>query len=158
MFRQEITADQHRHASRDLAHRFEQGQTTVDLDSFVGQCGDAGPQQRFRQGAVRREVQVGEQNLPALQQGVFRGLRLLDLDDQLGPGKHRGMVLEQRGAGLGVFLIRIAGARPGRPLDKHGMPALNQLIRRGGEQGHAVFLLLNFLGKADDHSSRRDGQ
>src|SRR5438034_1126933 len=74
------------------------------------------------------------------------------------PGTHRGMVLEQRGAGLGVFLIPIAGARPSRPFDKHGMPALNQLIRRGGEQGHAVFLLLNFLGKADDHSSRRDGQ
>ena len=70
---QEIAAHEHAHAPGDLAHRLEQRQAAVHLDGFVGDAGDARSQQRLGQRPARGEVQVGEEDLPGPQQGVFVG-------------------------------------------------------------------------------------
>jgi hypothetical protein len=60
VFRQKISAHQHGHAARDFAHGFEQGQAAVDLDSFVGERGNARLHQRLHDGLVGGEMQVGK--------------------------------------------------------------------------------------------------
>ncbi len=50
-------------------------------------------------------MQVGEQDLPALEQLALFGERLLDLHDHLGPGEDIGRRGGDLGAGAHVFLI-----------------------------------------------------
>ena len=57
----------------------------------------------------------------------------------------------QRRAGLFVFGIGITRAHTRAALDQHLMAAPDELIRAGGQERHAIFLLFDFLGDADDH-------
>src|ERR1044071_4270827 len=50
-------------------------------------------------GARSGEVKVGEEDLVLAQRADFRRLRFLDLDDQLGRGKHIGRLGQDLGAG-----------------------------------------------------------
>ena len=108
-------------------------------------------QQRFGQRFVRRQVQVGEEQLAGAQQGIFRGLRFLDLDNQVGPLKHRGMIVHQLCAGLFVIVVRVTGPGPGAAFDEDLVPALDELISRRRQQRDAILLVFDFFGNADGH-------
>jgi hypothetical protein len=56
-------------------------------DGFIGDGGDATPEQVPRLLRIRREVEVGEQHLPRAQARPFRGLRFLHLHDHVGFGE-----------------------------------------------------------------------
>jgi hypothetical protein len=51
-----------------------------------------------------------------------------------------------------VFRIRITGADARAAFDQHLVPALDELIRAARQERHAIFLLFDFLGNADDHN------
>ena len=99
-------------------------------------------------------MQVGEEDLARPQQRVFGGQRLLDLHHQVGLFERRRVVVHQRRAGLLVIRVGIARAGAGVALDQHLVAAFDELISRRGQQRHAVFLVFDFLGDADDHRER----
>ena len=66
--------------------------------------------------------------------------------------EHRGVRIHERGARLFVFRVGIARAGARAAFDEHLMAALDELIRAGGQQRHAIFLLFDFPGNADDHA------
>ena len=90
--------------ARDLAHRRQQRQPAARvLDGLVGDAGRARVDQALRELGVRRQVQVGEQRVARLEQRDLDGLRLLDLDDHVGLGEHRGGVGQDLRALRGVL-------------------------------------------------------
>ena len=108
-----------RHPAGDLAHRREQRQSAAFVgDRLVGDGDAAGLEQPLRLGRVRREVEVGEQDLALAQHPDLGRLRLLDLDHQLGSAEHgRGVRHDLGAGGLIVRVVeidRLARRRPGR--------------------------------------------
>src|ERR1041385_4810 len=75
------------------------------LDGLVGDAGGAGVDQPLRERGVGREVEVGEQDVARLEPGDLVGLRLLDLDAQVGLGEHRGGIGDDRRALGDVVLV-----------------------------------------------------
>ena len=76
----------HGHAARDFAHRREQRQAAARRrHRLVGDADRVARDERLRLRGIGREMQVGEQDLPFAQHRAFGGLRLLHLDDHLGP-------------------------------------------------------------------------
>ena len=151
MFREEISAHQHAHAPGDLAHGFEQRQTAVHLDGFIGDAGGPRFHQRLGERLAGGEVQIGEENLAGPQQGQFDGQRFLDLDDEFGLGKNLLVRADELGAGGLVFRIRITGTDARAGFDDDDVAAFDELIRAAGQQGDTIFLFLNFLWDANDH-------
>ena len=126
----------------------------VDLDGLVGDAGSPALRQGFRERAVGGEMQVREQNLPAPQEGVFLGQRFLHLDDEVRLGKNGGVLANHRRPGLFVIGVRVAGTNARAAFDEDAVPVFAQLVRGRGQQRHAVFLLFDFLGDADNHRFR----
>ena len=87
---QAMGADLHGHAAGDLAHWRQQRQRAGAVgDRLVGDAGGARLHQPLGLRLVGGEMEVGEQDLATPQQGDLGGLRLLDLDDQVGRREHR---------------------------------------------------------------------
>ena len=119
-------------------------------DHFIGHGGHAGFHQGLGQGDVGGKVKVGEENLIFSQERVFGRQGFLDLDDQVG-GKGIGMIRNDFGSRLDVFLVGVAGADSGFLLHKNLMAPLRQLVGGGGQEGDAGFLGLDLTWNADDH-------
>ena len=89
----------HSHPASDLAHGCQQRQAAVNAGNGLV-CDTY--RARLDQGSglirVRGKVQVGVKNLTGAQHGAFLGLRLFDLDDHIGLGKHASRIRYQRGA------------------------------------------------------------
>ena len=81
----------------DLAHRCEQRQpAVVGLDRLVGDADRARSRSAPRELGCGREVQVGEEHLPAANARVLRRQRLLDLEHQLGVAPRPGRLAQRR--------------------------------------------------------------
>ena len=61
------------------------------------------------------------------------------------------MVVRQRGPGLLVIGIGIAGDDPGAALHRHGVSLLHQLVGDRGEQSDPLFLFFDLLGDGYFH-------
>jgi len=154
MFRQKIAADKNRHAPGDFAHRLEQRKAAIHLDGFIGQTRHTGFCQCFGQRPIRRQVQIGQEQLAGTQQRAFGRLRFLHFDNQVGLLKRRGVVVQEFRAGLFVVAVRVAGADACTALDNHLVPALDKLIGGGREQRDTILLVFDFFGNAYDHGAR----
>ena len=122
-------------------------------DGLVGYGGGAGTHQRAGLLGVRRQVQVGEQNLSRRKSGAFFQLRLLDLDDHLRCAENRVGVTGDLGAGSGVFRVVKPDTRACVGFDQHAVPFPGEpgcSIRR---QSNPVLVNLYFFGNADAHFS-----
>ena len=150
---EKVTADQDGHAPRDLAHRLQQRQPVIDLDGFIGQCRDSRAHERFRQLTAGGQVQVGEEELARAQEGVFGWQRLFDLHHQLCFFEHGRVVIHQPGAGLLVIGVQISGPSARAALDHDLMPAPDELVGRGRQQGDPELLRFDFFGNPDNHSA-----
>ena len=147
-----LRAHLHAHASGDFAHRREQRQRAVALaDGFVGHAVDFGGEQLVGEFGQGREVQVGEEDEVGAEESVLGRLRLFDFDDEIGalPDLRRGV--EDRRAGLRVFLVgeRTAFARVS--LDQDFMARFAQRGNAAGHEPYACFVVFDFLRNADDH-------
>ena len=124
----------HRHPSGDFAHRGQQRQLAVGgLHGLVRDRVDPPLQQELGQLLGRGEVQIGEQLLPFTEPVELRRNGLLDLHDQVSPGKHV--------VGRAEHCIRQAGARPAAPAPSparrawRGRPAAHRAGPGGTDSG-----------------------
>ena len=151
---QVVSADLGRHAPGNAAHGLEQRQRSVCVgDGLVGYGGGAGPHQRARLLRVRRQVQVGEQNLPGREPGAFFQLRFLDLDDHFRCAENLVGVTGDLGAGSGVFRVVEPGACACAGLDQHAVTFPGEPGRGIRRQADPVFVILDFFRNADAHLS-----
>ena len=145
-----------REPARDLAHRRQQRQAAALVgDGLVGHRRAARFEQAVRLLGVRREVQIGEEDLPLAQHLPFARLRLLDLDDHLGRGEDLGRAADD--ARTGGHVVRIAGADAGtRPRLHDQLVAVARIFtHRHRREADTMFLDLDFLGHPDAHDSLR---
>src|SRR6202041_2789784 len=77
--------------------------------------------------------------------------RLLDLHDHLRLREDIGPSRDDLGAGADVFLIRGAGPEAGRSLDDDFMSVMDEFGDRGRGHTDPEFVVLDFLGNADEH-------
>jgi len=123
------------HPARHLAHRHEQWKPAAFVPQrLVGDGRRARCQEAFGQAAVGGEVKIGEHRLAAPDEGQLGRLRLLDLDDEIGPAKNLGRRLHDRGSAAGVEVVGEAGAGPRGPLHEHGVPRADEFLRPDGQE------------------------
>ena len=124
----------------------------IDLDGLIRDASRAALRQSLGQRAIRREMQVREQELAGTQERILVRKRFLDLDDEVGLLEHPGVVLDHRRASLLVVHVRVAGADARATLDQHPVAAFGELVGRRRQERHAVFLLFDLFGDADLHA------
>jgi hypothetical protein len=71
--------------------------------------------------------------------------------NSLASGECGGVRIDELCAGLFVFGVGIARAGTGAAFDQHFVAELDELIRAGWQQGHAIFLLFDFFRNSNDH-------
>ena len=98
-------------------------------------------------------MEVGEQDVPRLEQRDFLRLRFLHLDDHVRRLEHGGGIGKDGRARFLVGGVGAVDAGAGMGLDHHFMAGGDQLGDRRGRQAHPIFVVLDFLGHADPHRS-----
>ena len=120
-------------------------------DSLVGDGSDAGRQEVARLFRVGRQVQIGEDDLPASQFLAFNGERLLHLHDQIGGGKDLVRAADDAGTRGNIIGVADTGALAGMGFNDDLMTPGGQFLDRLGDEPDAVFLRFDFLRNADQH-------
>ena len=147
-----VRADLRRQPAGDFRHRRQQRQTALRVGhGFVGDVRRAGGDQVLRLRQIGGEMQIGEQNLPAMQLLPLLGQRFLDFDDHFSPGENLRRRVNELGAGASVFLIRGTGSDARAPFDDHAVPMINKFRDRRRRHSDAEFVVLDLLGNADKH-------
>jgi hypothetical protein len=149
---EEVGARLGRHPAGNLGHRGEQRERTVlELDGLVGDRGDPSPEQPGGQRRIRRQMQIGEDELAFSQHRHFGRLRLLHLEDHVGLAEHGRSVGKDPGS-LPLVLLVVDG-RPlaGVVLDDHAVPAVDELPHPDRCDRHPELCGLDLTGNADDH-------
>ena len=142
------------HAPRYFAHRRKQWQASVTVgDRFIGDGNTARIYEALSLLRIRRQMQIGEQDLPGAQHLALHRLRLLDLDDHLRLGEHRLSIVSYTRAGGEVQVVGEADGLTRSALDQHLMAMLNQLSYTARRQANAIFVVLDFFGYTDEHAA-----
>ena len=154
---QRVRTHLRRQTARHLRHRVEQRQPTRgQLHRLIGDRGDLAVDQLLGQRLVRGQVQVGEQHQPLTHPRVLLGDRLLDLEHHVHATVGAPRLLRRvhdPGARRDVLLIGDRGPDPGILLD-HDLVAMgHQLVHPDLGDRHAILVVLDFLGNADQHGS-----
>ena len=153
---QVVGADLSGEPTGDFTHRRQQRQRNPvvradGLHRLVGDGCDARFQQRVGARLGGREMQIGEQHLPAAHPGVLRFDGFLDLQQQVGFGPHLiGGPDDPRAGGREVRVVdgrTLAGSR----LDEHLVAVAHQFAGAGGGDRNAVLVVLDLGGYADAH-------
>ena len=151
-FLQRMRAGLDRHAAGHFRHRRQQRQAALAVgDGLVGDAGGAGGDQRLGLFRIGCKVQVGVEHLAGAQHGALVRLRLLDLDDHVGAGKDLLGRVDDLRAGLDVLLVGQADGLAAVALDDDLVAVRNQFARTGRRKADAVFVVLYFLGDANQH-------
>ena len=96
-------------------------------------------------------MEVGEQDLSAPQELALFGQRLLDLHDHLGASENVVGACDDLGPGADVFLVGRSRAQAGLGLDNDLMAVMDQFGDRRRRHADPEFVVLDFLGNADEH-------
>ena len=96
-------------------------------------------------------MEIGEEQMPRLQEGDLLRLRLLHLHDHVAPGEGRGGVGGDARAGVDIVLVVEVDTEAGPRLDDHLMAGARQLGDRGRGQSDPIFVILDLFGNADAH-------
>jgi hypothetical protein len=144
-------------AARDFRHWSKQRQPAALVgDGFIRHGGNARFHKPLCLLGVRRQVQIGVENLPVAQLRPFLRLRLLDLHDHVRLRENIGGGLDDFCASGRIRAVIRANAQPRAALDNHLMPMRHIFAHRSGRKSNAVFVVLDFLGAADAHSCFSD--
>ena len=137
-----------------LYKALEQGQVTIGIrDGFIGDGGAARFHQAVRLLRIRRQMQIGEENLALAQLDPFAGLRLLDLHDHVGAGKDLGSAVGDDGARLAIGLVGGADACTRVGLDDDTVAGGDILTNGARGEADAIFVNFDFLWHSDAHRS-----
>jgi hypothetical protein len=140
-----------RHASGDLAHRLEQGQSAGAGDRFIGNADCFGLDQIGGLLRIGGQVEIGEQYLAFAQHRAFDGLRFLDLDHHFAFFENFGGSRCDCRASGNIFGIFRADAETSAGLDQHIMAIGGQFADRFGGQADPIFVILDFSGGTNAH-------
>jgi hypothetical protein len=140
------------------AHRLEQGERAIVRGHrLISDAGGTRLHQAFSLRLVRREVEIGEQQVAAFQQRDFARLRLLHFHDHVALREHAGGIREDRRAGRDIVRVLEVDPEASTGLNRDGMASGNQFGDRRGRQADAIFVVLDFLGDANAHVTLRFG-
>ena len=149
-----VSADLDGHASSDFAHRLQKRERAIPRrHRLISDAGCARLHQAFRLGLVGGEVQVGEEDMPRLQQRDLRSLRLLDLHDHIRGLEHRRGVGENFRAGLLVGAVGAIDPIARACLDDNLVAGRNELGNRSRGQTNPIFVNLDLLRHTNPHYS-----
>ncbi len=147
-----VRADLRREAPRDFRHRRQQRQTAITVSHRL--IGDAGRARRHEVAClleIRREMQVGEQDLTLAEAFALCDKRLFHLHNHNGFSEDSRSGRNDLAPGADIFLVRRPGPNAGRRLDDHLMPVMDKLGDRSRRHADAELVVLDFLGNADEH-------
>ncbi len=141
-----------RHPPGHLTHGGQERQrAVVGPHRLVGDADDLPVEQHLGELRHRRQMEIGEEDLPLPEQAVLRRQRLLDLDHQPGPPVNLVGRGDDLGPGPAVLRIADAAAQARPPLHQHGMAAMGQAHHPGRHHPDPELLLLDLPGNAYDH-------
>ena len=147
-----MRTDLNRHATSDFAHRLEQRQAAARPgDGFIGDARRTRFHQPLGLRLVRREVEIGEQEVAWFEQRNLLRLRLFDLHDHLGSGEHRLCIGEDLRTRIDIILILEIDSHARLGLDHDVMTSSGEFGDRRRRQANAIFVILDFLGDTDAH-------
>src|SRR5262249_5021859 len=133
-------ADPRCHSAGDFRHRHEKRQRALLRGySFVGDRSHTARHQLLGLGAVRRQMQIGEQYLPARQFFALRGEWLLYLHDQFGAAEYGVAIGYDLGSSVLIISVYESSARPRLSLEYDLMPLVGELAHSRGHNADAVF-------------------
>ena len=139
-------------ASGYFRHRVQQGQATVGfLHRFVRQANASLLDHGVGEGLARSEVEIREDQLVFLYQGILGFDGLLYFDDHLGLGIGILDGGEDRGSGFFKFPVADTTAYSCGVLYVHCVAVFHQLHYSGGRDSHPVFIVLDFFWNTDFH-------
>ena len=140
------------HASRDFAHRGEEGQGTVLLlDRLIGDGDGAALDQCVGQFLVRGQVEVGENDLAFPDEIVFQGHGLFHVHDHSSAIVNFLRDVDNFRADFPVCLVFKSTARSGVLFHQNGMPVLDHDLHSRWSHGDAVLLGLDLFQNSYDH-------
>ncbi len=153
-----IRARLHGHPAGDLRHRRQQRQSAGGRrHGLVGDANRAARDEIGRLLGIRREMQIGEQDLALAQHLALAGLRLFDLDDHVGASEDFGRRGDDRRARLAIRVVVHADALAGVVFDDDSVAVRHQLAHAARHEADAVFEDLDLFRDADSHGMSRIG-
>ena len=142
--------------SGDLRHGCQAGQRTVFfLNGLIRDRLDFAPEQCFQLFGIRCKVQIGVEDQAVMEQRIFAGQRLLDLDHHVGKVPDIRGIVDQGGTRIHILIVRKSGADPGPLFHIHMMSRsdIGPDIVRG--QSNAEFIVLDLFHASDFHGFLR---
>src|SRR6516162_11352685 len=149
-------ADLRCHSAGDFRHRHEKRQRALLRGySFVGDRSNAARHQLLGLRSIRRQMQIGEQHLPARQFFALRGEWLLYFHDQFGAAEYS--VAIRYDLGPSTFIVAISESCPCArlPLDQNLVPILGELTYSRWHNADAVFVVFDLPWHTDQHGNSR---
>lgn len=121
------------------------------MNGLVGDRCGAGVE--YRPGArwVRRQVEVGEENLVPAQPVVLRRDGFFDLQQQVRLGPDIISLIDDGGANRPVVIVGERRTDPGAGLDQYLVTMPDCLIHSRRRDRHPVLMILDLLGNTDPH-------
>ena len=143
-----------RHATGDLAHRLQQRQAAGLVGhGLIGDAGRAGGNEILGLLGIGREMEVGVEDLAGTEHLALERLRFLHLNDHVGLGENLLGVADDFRTGGAIGVVRSGDAGTRLRLDQHLVTVMHGLGHALRRQADTVFVVLHFLGNADQHGS-----
>ncbi|MNY19069.1 hypothetical protein D3C86_1524850 [compost metagenome] len=153
VFLQELGTELHGHASGHFTHGSEQRKCPSVHNRFISDGEDAFVFQRGSQRRLRCQVQVSEEDQTWTEVAVFAFERLFDLHDHLCGSPYSGGFSNQLSTGCSILFIQESAACSGSGFHQHFMSIGYQTYDSCRCNGDTVFVIFNFLGYSNNHSS-----
>src|SRR5215469_10782714 len=145
-------ADLRCHSAVDFRHRHEKRQRALlGGYSFVGDRSPTTRHQLLGLRAIRRQMQIGEQHLPARQFLALCGEWLLYLHDQFGAAEYGVAIGHYLSPSALIISVYESCARPRLSLDYDLMPLVDKLTHSRGHNADAVFVVFDLPWHTDQH-------
>ena len=142
----------HTHAACHLAHGLEERQLAARAgDRFIGNGSDAAVQQILRLIRVGCQMEVGIEDLSFAQLLALDRLRFLDLHHHFALSENRIGAVDDLRARRHILLVGCVYAAAGLGFDPHLVTLHDELFHALRRQADAIFVVLDFLGAADEH-------
>ena len=137
---------------RHFAHGREQRQPAIGIcHRFIGDRGAAGGQQALGLIRIRRQMQIGKEDLALAKLAPLRRLRFLHLHDHVGGGEYFARGIHNGRASRPVDVVARANAEPGAALDHDTMASRHILSHRRWRETDAIFVELDLFWHTNAH-------
>src|SRR6185369_6536901 len=138
---------------RDFRHRRQQRQRAASIgDRLVSNARHFAINQLLREGVIRREVEVSEEQLAFTHAWILWRDWLFHFHDHVGGGPNFVSRTDYGRPGALIELVFKAGTRAGVSLNANVMTGIFERAHAGGSQSDSIFVVFNLFGQANNHS------